>query len=236
VLDRLAEDTIVFNGDVLTDLDLTALIAFHRERDAVATLALTRVADASAYGLVPLDDQGRVQAFIEKPPAEVARRGGLINAGTYVLSPRVLAEVPAGEMWSFERQVFPGLLGGGGRMFGFASEDYWLDIGTQERFLQAHWDVLDGRCRSAEPLGRREGKLLLADDAEAPDSTGPAVLGPGARVERGASVERAVLLEGATIEAAATVRDCALGPGAVVAAGARIEHAFVAAGERVSAA
>jgi mannose-1-phosphate guanylyltransferase len=236
VLDRLAEDTIVFNGDVLTDLDLTALIAFHRDRDAVATLALTPVADASAYGLVPLDDEGRVQAFIEKPPPEIARRGGLINAGTYVLDPRVLADVPAGEMWSFEREVFPGLLGSGERVFGFASEDYWLDIGTQERYLQAHWDVLDGRCRSAEPLGRRHGNLLLAAGAEAPSSAGPAVLGPGARVDRGASVERAVLLDGAAVEAGATVRDCALGPGAIVAAGARIERAFLAAGERVSAA
>ena len=214
VLDRMDGTTIVFNGDVLTDLDLSALLGAHRANRAVATLTLTPVDDASAYGLVPLDEAGRVMGFIEKPPPEVAEKGGLINAGTYVLEPSVFDGVPAGEMWSFERQVFPSLVERGEPVFGFPSEAYWLDIGTPERYLQAHWDVLAGRSRTTEPLGRRSGDVLLADGASAPDGiTGPAVLGPGARVEKGAVVERVVLLEGAVVRTGAVLRDAVVGPG-----------------------
>ena len=233
VLDRLDGTTIVFNGDVLTDLDLTALIASHRARGAAATLTLKRVDDAGPYGLVPLDAAGRVEAFLEKPPAEVASLGGLINAGTYVLESRMMRDVPEGEMWSFERQVFPWLVERGEPVFGFVSDAYWLDIGTPERYLQAHWDVLAGRSAAA-PAGRRSGDVLLAEGASVPRGfAGPSVLGPAARVAAGAVVERAVLLEGAAVEGLA--RDAVVGPGAVVAAGARCEGLMVAAGERVEA-
>ena len=215
VLDRMDGTTIVFNGDVLTDLDLGALLAAHRANGAVATLTLTPVDDAGPYGLVPLDEQGRVQGFIEKPPPELASRGGLINAGTYVLEPETLAEVPFGEMWSFERQVFPSLVERRAPVYGFASDAYWLDIGTPERFLQAHWDVLAGESRMAEPVGRRIADVLLDEGAQAPPDIGPAVLGPGAVIEPGAEVECVVLLEGARIVAPAVVRDMVLGPGSV---------------------
>jgi len=235
VLDRLDGTTIVFNGDVLTDLDLTALIASHRERNAAVTLTLKRVDDAGPYGLVPLDADDRVQAFLEKPPPEVARQGGLINAGTYVLEPRVMADVPEGEMWSFERQVFPSLVERGEGVYGFASEAYWLDIGTPERYLQAHWDVLEGRS-AATPLGDRRGNALLGAGASAAeDIAGPVSLGAGARIEPAAVVERAVLLDGAVVESGAIVRDAVLGPGSRVAKGAMCEGTMIAAGERVGA-
>jgi mannose-1-phosphate guanylyltransferase len=233
VLGGLDGTTIVFNGDVLTDLDLTALIASHRERGASVTLTLTPVADAGPYGLVPLDAEGRVEAFLEKPPPEVARKGGLINAGTYVLEPRVLADVPAGVMWSFERQVFPTLVEHKESVFGFASEAYWLDIGTPQRYLQAHWDVLDGRSK-AEPVGRRAGRVLLGEWSSAPDDAGPAVLGSSAAIEDGATVERAVLLDGAVVERDATVRDSILGPGSRVVAGATSNGLVIGANETVS--
>jgi mannose-1-phosphate guanylyltransferase len=231
VLRRLEETTIVFNGDVLTDLDLTALIASHRERGAAVTLTLTPVADAGPYGLVPLDGSGRVEAFLEKPPPDVARRGGLINAGTYVLEPRVLEEVPTGEMWSFERQVFPSLVEQGEPVYGFPSDAYWLDIGTPERYLQAHWDVLAGRSE-AEPIGTRVEEMLLGEGADAGDAAGPAVLGPGAHADAGAVLERAVLLDGARVRSGATVRDAVIGPGAIVDGGV-CEGILVAAGDRV---
>ena len=232
VLDRLDGTTIVFNGDVLTDLDVTALLAAHHERDAAVTLTLTPVANAGPYGLVPLDDTGRVQAFLEKPEPEIARLGGLVNAGTYVLEPRVLDGVPPGEMWSFERQLFPDLLAAGERVFGFASDAYWLDIGTRERYLQAHWDVLEGRS-AASPIGERRGGVLLATGARAPEGSGPAVLGPGADAAQAAVLERAVLLDGARVEAGATARDCVLGSRAIVGAGVICEGAAVGAGERL---
>ena len=218
VLDRMDETTIVFNGDVLTDLDLSALLEAHRSTGAVATLTLTPVEDAGPYGLVPLDEQGRVQGFIEKPPPEVASKGGSINAGTYVLEPETLADVPAGEMWSFERQVFPGLVERGAPVYGYPSEAYWLDIGTPERYLQAHWDVLDGRSKTAEPVGRRLGDVLLDEGAEAPEGIGPAVLGPRALIAPDAVAARVVLLEGASIDAGANVRDMILGPSSTVRA------------------
>jgi len=232
VLDRLDDTTIVFNGDVLTDLDLTYLVASHRDRGATVTLTLTPMDDASAYGLVPIDADGRVEAFVEKPPPDLAKRGGLINAGTYVIEPRALADIPAGQMWSFERQVFPALLERGEAVFGFVSKDYWLDIGTPERYLQAHWDVLDGRS-NGEPSGRRDGALLLAEGADAGDAAGPAVLGPGARAAPGATLERAVLLEGSIVEGGGVVRDSVLGPGARVVAGATCESQIVGAEETV---
>ncbi|MEX2556524.1 MAG: NDP-sugar synthase [Actinomycetota bacterium] len=231
VLDRMDGTTIVFNGDVLTDLDLTALLAAHRATGAVATLTLTPVQDAGPYGLVPLDDAGRVQGFVEKPPPEVASKGGLINAGTYVLEPETLADVPAGEMWSFERQVFPVLVERGS-VFGFPSDKYWLDIGTPERYLQAHWDVLAGRAKTAEPVGRRAGDVLLDVGAEAPDGVGMAVLGLGARIEAGAEVARSVLLDGAHIRTRARVRGSVLGPGSEVGKGVACEGSIIPAGQR----
>jgi mannose-1-phosphate guanylyltransferase len=220
VLDRMDGTTIVFNGDVLTDLDLGALIAAHGELGAVATLTLTPVHDAGPYGLVLLDKTSLVQGFIEKPPPEVARKGGLINAGTYVLEPEALDGVPKGEMWSFERQVFPGLVERSAEICGFMSVAYWLDIGTPERYLEAHWDVLAGESRMAEPVGRRIADVLLDEGADAPAGIGSAVLGPGAVIEAGAVVERVVLLEGARIVAPAVVQDTVLGPGSVVGPGA----------------
>jgi mannose-1-phosphate guanylyltransferase len=234
VLDRMEGTTIVFNGDVLTDLDLGALLAAHRATGAVATLTLTPVDDAGPYGLVPLDDSSRVTGFIEKPPPEVASKGGLINAGTYVLEPETLADVPAGEMWSFERQVFPGLVERAAPVYGFASDEYWLDIGTPERYLQAHWDVLAGRSRTAEPVGRRVGDLLLDEGAAARSGTGPAVLGPGARIEDGAAAERLVLLAGASLAAGASLRDSILGPGCGVEPGFEGSGLVLVAGQESS--
>ncbi|MGH2785347.1 MAG: sugar phosphate nucleotidyltransferase, partial [Actinomycetota bacterium] len=222
VLDRMDDTTIVFNGDVLTDLDLSALLGAHLANRAVATLTLTPVADASAYGLVPLDEAGRVMEFVEKPPPEVAKKGGLINAGTYVLEPAAFDGVPAGEMWSFERQVFPSLVERGEPVYGFPSEAYWLDIGTPERYLQAHWDVLAGRSSTTEPVGERTGDVLTAAGARAGATLGPAVLGPGAVIEDGADVERVVLHAGAVVRSGAFLRDAVVGAGG--RADARYQH------------
>ena len=224
---------LVCNGDILTSLDITALVSYHRERETLGTLALKAVDDPSAYGLVPIDDDGRIERFVEKPKPGDEIWTNLINAGTYVLEPSVLADVPVGTMWSFERQVFPSLVERGAPVFGFASEAYWLDIGTPERYLQAHWDVLEGRS-AASALGRRVGDVLLADGAKAPSLAGPAVLGPGAVAAEGATLERAVLLAGARVEAGATVRDSVIGPNAIVGSGATCADALVAAGDRVT--
>ena len=144
-LEDLDGTTIVLNGDVLTDLDLSAAVAFHREKGAAVTIVLTPVEDARPYGLVPLDAANRVEDFLEKPKELVA---GQINAGTYVLEPNVLKEVPPDEFWQFEQQLFPKLLEQGAPVYGFLSDAYWLDIGTPQRYLQATYDILEGNVRT----------------------------------------------------------------------------------------
>lgn len=229
-LDRLDGTTIVFNGDVLTEIEVGALVEFHRARGAVVTIALTPVEDASAYGLVTLDERNRVQAFLEKPTGEAAARGGLINAGIYVLEPRVLDRIPLDTAWSFETQLFPSLLEDGEPVYGFPSDAYWLDIGTPERYLQAHYDVLQGRARAAV-----DGRMVT-EDVSLPDGTrvlGPCLLshapvgagttlgplttiGPGVQIGAGAVVERSVLHAGVRVGEGAVVRRSILGRDVVV--------------------
>ena len=142
-LDRAREPFVVVNGDVLTDADLGALLDVHRSRGAEATIALTPVDDPSRYGVVPIDAEGRVTAFIEKPPADEAP-SNWINAGTYVLEPSVLARIPDGRRVSIERETFPHLVA---ERSLFARQDaaYWIDAGTPESYLQVQFDLLASR-------------------------------------------------------------------------------------------
>jgi mannose-1-phosphate guanylyltransferase/mannose-1-phosphate guanylyltransferase/phosphomannomutase len=144
------DSLIVFNADILTDLDLTALIKFHKDNQADATLTLTRVRDITPFGLVEINAQNQVQAFREKPNAEqavefLAQGINTINAGTYVLEPKIFDIYPTGEPLSFERKVFPNVLENGLKMMGFVSDGYWMDMGTPEKYFQAQVDVLEGK-------------------------------------------------------------------------------------------
>ena len=144
------ESLIVFNADVLTNLDLTALIKFHQEQKADATLTLTRVPDITPFGLVEINGQNQVQSFREKPNAEqavefLAQGIDTINAGTYVLEPKIFDVYPTGEPLSFERKVFPDVLTHGLKMMGFVWDGYWMDMGTPEKYYQAQIDVLEER-------------------------------------------------------------------------------------------
>jgi mannose-1-phosphate guanylyltransferase len=238
-LSELDGTTIVLNGDVLTDLDLTAVLAYHRVKDAALTIVLTPVDDARPYGLVPTDGDGRVQEFLEKPTELVA---GEINAGTYLLEPDVLHDVPADEFWQFEQQLFPALLEQGKPLYGFSSGAYWLDIGSPERYLQAHYDILSGRAhatvdgtivRDDTTLGdgtRIIGPTLLS---HAPVGAG-ATLGPltsiaaGAHIGARARIERSVVHPGAEVGEEAVVRNSVIGRGARVDAGAEVVGAMLA--------
>lgn len=227
---ELLDDTfLVCNGDILTDLDLAALAAFHRERRAVATIALTAVDDARPYGLVETAADGRVLAFREKPERPVA---GTVNAGTYVLEPPALDGVPPGVPVSIERETFPALIARGEPVYGFLAEAYWRDLGTPESYLAAHVDALEGRIAglrgSVTPLG--EGAVV---DPEA--TLGPlVVVGPGARVARGAAVERSVLHAGASVGEAAKVEGSILGPRSEVGEGALVRDAVLGEEARVA--
>ncbi len=236
-VERHISDTfLVFNGDVLTDLDLTSLIAFHREKGGKATLYLTRVEDPTAYGLVPLDRQGRITEFLEKPSWDKVVTD-LINAGTYVMEPELLERVPEGACFSFERQLFPGMLEDGIGMYGFPNDAYWMDIGTPAKYLQAHYDIL-GRAMPFDFRGKTVKPSVWAEEGSeiSPEAAvfGPTVIGPGCRIAphatvssncvlgagceigEGAHLEGAVLHEGCRVGADSVLRRCALAAGVTV--------------------
>jgi mannose-1-phosphate guanylyltransferase len=181
----LSQTFVVCNGDVLTDLDVTALVAFHRARGARMTLALQPVDDPSRYGVVVTDRDGAVTAFVEKPAPGTAP-ADTINAGTYVVEPGVLELIPPGRPVSVEYDVFPQLVGAG--LYARSFDGYWLDIGTPESYLRANVD-------RAPAGGLVDPTAEVATDAVVTRS----VVGPGCRVEAGAHVIRSVLLAGAVV-------------------------------------
>jgi mannose-1-phosphate guanylyltransferase len=146
----LEERFLALNGDVLSDLDLTALVQAHFEHGARATLGLYRVEDPTDYGMVTIADSGEITEFLEKPESADAGPAD-INAGIYVLERSVLELIPAGRAVSIEREVYPRMIGAG--LYGVRLDGYWLDIGTPERYLQADRDIIDGRVRTGELLG-----------------------------------------------------------------------------------
>lgn len=207
------ERFIVVNGDVLTDLDVTALVEFHDRRGAEGTIALTKVDDPSAYGVVPTAPDGRVEAFIEKPARDEAPTD-LVNAGTYVLEPSVLERIPSGQRVNVERVTFPAMVADG-TLYAMDGTAYWIDAGTPPSYLAANLDLVAGRRGAPEPG--------VHPDATVEGAVDQAVVGPGAVVEAGARVTGSVLLAGAVVEAGARVVGSVLGPGAVVRASAVVE-------------
>src|SRR3954465_1128811 len=180
----LDERFLMLNGDVLTDIDLTAQIAQHERTGAVATLALVPVDDPSTYGLVRLEDDHAVREFVEKPSADQIDTN-LISAGAYVLERSLLEMVPEDVNVSVEREVWPRLVGAG--LYGFPSDAYWLDIGTPERYLQGTFDILEGNAQTAV-TGRLGSDFVdVGDHVEAEGRiVPPAIVERGCRIEHGA--------------------------------------------------
>lgn len=200
----LDERVLAVNGDVLTDLDVADLWHQHERLGGEATIALTPVDDPSRYGVVPIDADGRVEAFIEKPAPGTAP-SNWINAGTYVLEPSVLAAIPTDRKVSIERETFPGIVERGG-LFAVQSDAYWIDAGTPAAYLQANLDLLDGVRGAFEP---------------GIDAT--------ARIDPDAKVSRSMVGPGATIAAGTEVVDSVVMAGVRVAAGSRVERSVIGA-------
>ena len=238
-LGLLSDRFLVLNGDALTDLDLTAEIAQHERTGAAATLALTAVEDTTSYGVVPTAPDGRVEAFLEKSggPAPTNR----INAGAYVVEREVVMRIPPGRSVSFEREVFPAMIGEG--LYGYMAEGYWIDIGTPERYLEATYDLLADRVRSNLPPRDETGSLVGEGCITSGARIGPmSVLGRHCSVGDGSTVERSVLLDDVRVGSGSSVTGAVLAEGVRVEDGARIEEmaivgaeAIVAAGVRVRA-
>lgn len=208
------ERVVVCNGDVLTDLDITDLIARHDAAGAAATIALHRVADPSAFGVVPTAPDGRVLAFVEKPPPGEAPTDA-INAGTYVLEPSVIDRIAATGRVSIERVTFPSLVSTK-ELYAFASDTYWIDTGTPANYLRAQLDLLDG-VRGGVVDGIAP-QAQISVDARVQRS----VIGDGVTVGAGARVADAVVMAGAMIGDGATVESSIIGPGARIGADAKI--------------
>lgn len=223
----LDERFFMLNGDVLTDMDLTAQLKAHERTGARATLALIPVDDPSAYGLVRLASDGSVTEFVEKPGPEELD-SDLINAGAYILERDVLAGMPpAGTNVSIEREVFPALVGAG--LYGYQTSGYWLDIGTPDRYLKATYDILEGNVITE--VGRQlgdHGLVLIDGDAVAGRILAPALVGSGCSVAKRASVgDRSVLGNGVTISEGARVESSVLLDGVSVGAGTTISSSIV---------
>jgi len=209
------ETFIVVNGDVLTDLDVSALWEFHRSHGGEGTIALTPVDDPSRYGVVPIDDDGRVIEFVEKPPAGTAP-SNWVNAGTYVLEPSVLERIDEGRKVSIERETFPGLAADRS-LFAVQSSAYWLDAGTPASYLQAQLDIIDGlRGRPEVPV---HPTAQLHDDAQVTHS----VVMQGAQIGPSVRITDSVVLPGARIEAGAVIADSIIGEGAHVGSGSSLQ-------------
>lgn len=214
----LKEDTfIVLNGDIYTDLDVTAMLDFHRHKKAMVTISLTEVADPSAYGVVDMAEDGRLRRFVEKPPPGQAP-SNLVNAGTWIFEPGALAYLPEG-VSSVEYNLFPLLLANGKPMYGYASDAYWMDVGTPERYMRLTQDLLAGRPPDVapdvqlHPSSLIDGPIMIGRDCRIEANVriiGPAVLGDGCIIRAGSTIEGCVLWDNVHIGRSVRLRHCIL--------------------------
>jgi mannose-1-phosphate guanylyltransferase len=227
--EHIDSTTVVFNGDVLTGLDLSAVVARHREAGAVATLVLTPVDNPSDYGLVETASDGTVRRFIEKPgPSEITCN--TINAGVYVLEPSVLKYMPKDEPYSFERGLFPTLLERKEKVISFVTEKYWIDIGTPRKYLEVHYDILAGKFSSKRVPATTVDRRALPDDVLIDEKsiidTGVtirpgvriknSVIGKNCKIEEGAQITDSVIWAGNTIDVEAVVDGAIIGKGCYI--------------------
>ncbi len=228
--DTLRESVVVFNGDVMTSVDLPAVIRLHRERKAKATIVLTPVDNPSAYGLVETDANNNILRFLEKPnPDEITCN--TINAGIYILEPETFERIPKDTPWSIERSFFPSLIERGETFVAYTDPGYWIDIGTPEKYTQVHRDIMDGRFKTP-PFSGAPGEVWVSPQARVDEGAvlvGPCFIDEGAVVKQGATigaysvigrqchveehalVERSIVWANSRISQDAIVRDSILG-------------------------
>jgi len=226
----LSDETfLVLNGDVFTDLDIIAMVDFHRQRKAKATIALTPVDDPTSYGLIETSTEGRVTRFLEKPSwSEVTTN--MINAGTYVLEAEVLAQMPPQATVSFEREVFPQLLAQGERVYAYPYPEYWIDVGTPEKYLQLNRDLLSGKCKQCALAPDEE--VLIGEPSDIHPSAqikGPAVIGANCSIGRQVKLIGPVVIgAGCTILEDSVIEDSVIWQNARLGPRVRLKNAILA--------
>ena len=224
-LPLIGNDTVVvLSGDVIADVDVRALVEAHKKSGAVATMALTEVENVTEFGIVGLDETGRIVRFKEKPKTKEEAFSNLINTGIYVLEPEALKAVPQGEAFDFSKQLFPKLLESGKRLQGVRLQGFWMDVGRPADLLKASHEL---------GMKRRKGSLNDGAKVDPKARVERTDLYAGAGVEAGAQVTDCILYDGARIEAEATVRGTILAPEAVVGKGATVTDCVLGRGAKV---
>ena len=224
--EHIDSTSVVFNGDVLTSVDLAAVIARHKAKRAVATIVLTPVENPSAYGLVETTHDGWIQRFIEKPgPDEVTRN--TINAGIYVLEPSVLGYIPKAEPYSFERGLFPTLLERKEAVLSFILDQYWIDIGTPQKYLEVHQDILSQKFMSPRVPARVFERNLLPGTAAVDEKS---IIDSGVTIRDGVRIENSVIGKNCKIDEGAQIVDSVIWSGNTIDAGARVSQSIVGKG------
>jgi mannose-1-phosphate guanylyltransferase/phosphomannomutase len=224
------EPLVVLNGDILTDVDLSAILAFHKEKKARATITMIRVTDPTAYGLIFTDGDGQVTRFLEKPSWDEATVD-TVNAGIYVLDPSVFRYVPRNEAYSFERGLFPLLLQLNERVCGYTTDAYWLDIGSPVKYLQAHTDILLDRVKVELDAERRDGNVWVGKDVDIDPTAeirGPVFIGDRAKVRKRARIKEFTILNaGVCVDDKATLEHVLVGEGTTIGEEANLTKCIV---------
>lgn len=229
------ESIVIFNGDVLSSHDLSRQIQMHESLDADVTLHLTHVADARAYGCVPMDEEGRVTAFLEKMEKPITNT---INAGCYVFHRRVIEQIPAGKVVSIEREIFPGFVSGGRAIYGMVDDSYWIDIGTPAALMQGSADVVRGIANASAldgvPLTHRSMDYVAHEGSTVEVGaiiTGGSSIGRGARIGVGALVDGSIICDRAKVIAGAQIRNSFVAADATVSANVEVSNSYFSQGE-----
>ena len=205
------EPTLVFNGDIFTDLDLTAMMDEHQKNNAMLTIALTPVDDPTSYGLVETDSQNRILRFLEKPnPDDITTN--MINAGTYIIEPEVMSLIPSQTNCSFERDIFPLLLREKKDVFAYTADCYWMDIGKPENYFQLHYGLLNG---------------IICTIGEYVQINGPVVIGPNCLVSNSSIVDDCILWKSVHVEPFAKMKHTIIASNSHIGSGSIIEGAVL---------
>jgi mannose-1-phosphate guanylyltransferase len=224
--DHIDSSTVVFNGDVLTDINLAAVVEHHRAKKAVATIVLTPVENPSAYGLVETSPDGWIQRFIEKPgPDEITCN--TINAGIYVLEPSVLKYMPKGEPYSFERQLFPTLLEHKEPVLSFVFDKYWIDIGTPQKYLEVHHDILSRKFASPRVARSSVDRAALPSGAVVDEKS---IIGQDVTIREGVRIENSVIGKNCKIDAGVHIVDSVIWSSNTIDVDARIAGSLLGKG------
>lgn len=229
VAEHVTGPFFVLNGDVLTSLDLRAMMAFHKEKSGLGVLHLIRVDDPSAFGCVVRGDDHRISAFVEKP-ARGTEPTDEVNAGTYLLEPEVLDMIPAGRNVSIERETFPAILASDRSLYAYVTADYWIDLGRPEHYLAAHRDILAGTM----PLELEPGLTGEGGPGTRATIVEPVHIDANVTIAETATIgPNVVLAQGCSIGEGASIRNSVLWDRVVVGAGARIDETIIASGATV---